>query len=370
MATLTLNDAAIPSGVTPELPAETPAAIPPGGTFEAELAQVQRTPNPQPGPRPEPVDGHGRALGSVPDGAIDSYWIGEDSRGVRTAHDPARVSLYDVPPFRPDRGTAQPNGESVIFVNGINNTQAMAANSAQQLANKTGADVRLFYNAAQGGQAREAIRAGLDNIRQAETPAVNTLANSIYHSAVAGNDLHIVSTSHGSILTRNALNVAERRLLEHYGYRDLGPLPGLYHAVDREGYLAQVQANSRAEALTAQALDNIKIETYGAGTATWPVTGPRYLHWVNTHDPVVDMAGISFQGQAVRIDDNFNPGANAVIVRFTQGEAGAVESHYLEVYVPRRAATTDSFDQMYDANRPTDGSTINIVDLPGTRIPN
>ena len=323
------------------------------------LAQV---PNPQPRPTPGARE-TGLPLGSLTTGQADGFWIGEDRGGIRRAYDPAVSSLGSVPAIRPDAGF-QRSGGSVIFVNGLQNNQAQAANAGQLIANKTGGDVRVFFNASQG--ANDIPRAIGDNLNWlgvSRTPATNQLASTIATMAANGQSLHLMSTSHGSILTRNALYVAQEQLMTRYGYQEI-KLPGLAAAVDPAGYQRQVQINSAAEAQTFRALQNIKIETFGSGTAKWDIDGPKYLHWVNTNDPVVKAAGIDFQGAAARLD-SVAAGRDAVIVRFTSGRDGATESHFMETYLPRRI-DTGSFDQVYNRGSTGNGG-LNIIDLPGTR---
>lgn len=324
------------------------------------LAQV---PNPQ--PRPTPGETRtGLPLGSLTTAQADGFWIGEDRGGIRRAYDPSVSSLGSVPAIRPDAGF-QRTGGSVIFVNGLQNDQAQAANAGQLIANKTGGDVRVFFNATQGlNDIPRAVGDNLNWLGVSRTPATNQLASTIATMAANGQSLHVMSTSHGSILTRNALYVAQEQLMARYGYQEIR-LPGLAAAMDPVGYQRQVQINSAAEAQTYRALQNIKIETFGSGTARWDIDGPKYVHWVNTNDPVVQAVGIDFQGVAARVD-GVSAGRDAVVVRFTSGRDGATESHFMETYLPRRI-DTGSFDQVYNRASPGNGS-IGIVDLPGMRL--
>ncbi len=108
---------------------------------QALLAQV---PNPQPGPAPLTREQmNGLPLGSLNNGAVDGFWIGETGNGVRRAYDPGLTPMGAVPAIRPDAGFPRTGG-SVIFVNGLNNDPAAAANAGQLSANKTGGDVRVF----------------------------------------------------------------------------------------------------------------------------------------------------------------------------------------------------------------------------------
>lgn len=329
---------------------------------EALLAQV---PNPQPGPAPlTRAERSGLPLGSLQTGAIDGFWVGESGNGVRRAYDPGVTPLGQVPAIRPDAGFAR-SGGSVIFVNGLNNNEAQAANAGQLIANKTGSDVRVFFNATQGANdIPRAVGDNLNAIGVSRTPAANALASTIATSAAAGQDLHIISTSHGSILARNSLIIAREQLLSQYGYRDIA-LPGLRAEVDPAGYQRQLSVNANAERRTFEALHHIKFETLGSGTATFPVAGPRYLHWVNTNDPVTWATGIDFQGVAPRLE-SIQPGFNAVVARFTSGAQGAVASHFLETYLPTRNAT-GNFDRVYNANASGNGN-VSIVDIGKVRL--
>lgn len=329
---------------------------------------AQATPNPQPGPaRPQPVPLSGQPLGTFSDSTVNGFWIGETSNGVRRAYDPRTTALGSVPAIRPDAGFARTGG-SVIFVNGIANTQANAANAGQLIANKTGGDVRVMYNATQG-TIQDVVRGAGDNFStfgvNFQAPA-RALGSTIYHSARNGDSLHIMSNSHGSTLTRNALYLARDQLLKDFGYREIG-LPGLEHALNKEAYFQQLRTNETAIARTNAALNNIKVETFGAAVGNFDVPGPKYLHWVNTNDPVVQGAGIDYQGNAAKVG-SLNPGANSVVVRFTSGTNGDIKAHYLETYIPTRVGV-GSFDQIYNRYSGNNGAgSPTIVDLPGTRL--
>ncbi len=335
-------------------------------TDEAALAQAIGDPGW--GVLAEPLpDGHGQALGTVDEGSIDGYWIGESDHGVRRAFDPDRSAYTSVPAISPDPGTTAANGESVVFVNGLLNNQGASANAGQLIANKTGADVRVFYNASQG--LNDPLRAVGDNINLlgvSRTPAAENLANSIFHSALDGQDFHIQSTSHGSILTRNAILIARERLQEHFGYESIS-FPGFAATVDPAGYQAQVAENSRAVSQAHDALGNIKIETFGSGASAWP-DGPKYVHWVNTNDTVAWSVGVNHGGLAPRIDIGnlgIAPGNDAVIIRFEAASPGLTDAHYMETYLPKRQLI-DSFDQVYNQFAPTnDANSYNIVTING-----
>lgn len=328
---------------------------------------AQAAPNPQPGPaRPQPLPLSGQPLGTFGDSTVNGFWIGESPNGVRRAYEPRTTPLGSVPAIRPDAGFAR-NGGSVIFVNGIANTQAQAANAGQLIANKTGGDVRVLYNASQG--INDVPRAAGDNFSTFGVnfqPPARALGNTIYHSALNGQPLHIMSNSHGSTLTRNALYLAREQLLTHYGYREM-KFPGLEHDLNRDAYFQQLRTNNEAMARTNAALGNIKVETFGAAVGNFDVAGPKYLHWVNTNDPVVQAAGIDYQGNAAKVE-SLNPGANSVVVRFTSGTNGDIRAHYLETYIPTRV-NTGSFDQIYNKYSGNNGAgSPTIVDLPGTRL--
>lgn len=331
---------------------------------------AQATPNPQPGPaRPQAIPVSGQPLGTFSDSTVNGFWIGESANGVRRAYDPRTSALGSVPAIKPDAGFARTGG-SVIFVNGIANSQANAANAGQLIANKTGSDVRVMYNATQG-TIQDVVRGAGDNFStfgvNFQAPA-RALGNTIYHSARNGQSLHIMSNSHGSTLTRNALYLARDQLLKDFGYREIG-LPGLEHALNKDAYFQQLRTNETAIARTNEALNNIKVETFGAAVGNFDVPGPKYLHWVNTNDPVVQGAGIDYQGNAAKVG-SLNPGANSVVVRFTSGTNGNIEAHYLETYIPKRVSV-GSFDQIYNKYSGSNGAgSPTIVDLPGTRLNN
>ncbi len=325
---------------------------------------LAQTPNPQPGPAPLTREQmNGLPLGSLNNGAADGFWIGETSDTVRRAYDPRFTPMGEVPAIQPDPGFAR-SGGSVIFVNGLNNDQAAAANAGQLIANKTGGDVHVFYNATQGpNDVPRGIGDNLNWLGVSRTPAARQLASTIATSAANGQSLHLVSTSHGSILTRNALYIAREQLLEQNGYRNIR-LPGLEYTLNREAYERQVQVNAQAQATTYRQLGNIKIETFGSAAARWDIGGPQYVHWVNQNDRVAALSGINFQGLAPRVD-TIDAGDNAVIVRFIEGPTdlvgGLTTSHSLETYLPKRI-NLGSFDQVYNQHSTGSGG-ISIVDI-------
>ena len=332
---------------------------------QPRIILAQATPNPQPGPAPRtPEEMSGLPLGSISDSGADGFWIGESDNGVRRAYNPQFAPLSSVPAIQPDAGFNR-SGGSVIFVNGLQNTQAAAANAGQLIANKTGGDVRVFYNATQGlNDVPRAIGDNLNILGVSRTPATKSLGSTIYFTAKAGKPLHVMSTSHGSILTRNALYIARERLLADFGYKEI-QFPGIAHGLNPTAYQAQLQTNSRAFTQSNAALRNIKIETFGSGTGKFDIPGPKYVHWTNTYDPVVELSGISYQGNAAKLD-SLDPGEKSVVVRFSSGTPGAVEAHYMETYLPARI-NTGSFDQVYDANSGKSGN-VTIVDRPGTKL--
>jgi hypothetical protein len=340
-----------------------PAQVAPRDRSPVILAQA--TPNPQPGPAPQtPEQMSGQPLGALSDSGADGFWIGESSNGVRRAYNPQFAAMNSVPAIQPDAGFTRTGGV-VIFVNGLQNKQSDAANAGQLIANKTGGDVRVFYNATQGlNDIPRAVGDNLNVLGVSRTSATKSLGSTIYFTAKAGNTLHIMSTSHGSILTRNALYIARERLLADFGYREI-QFPGIEHGLNPTAYQQQLQTNNQAFIKSDTALRNIKVETFGSGTGKFDIPGPKYLHWVNTHDPVVDLSGISYQGNAAKLD-SLEPGDKSVIYRFTSGTKGAQEAHYMETYLPARIGA-GSFDQIYNPNSGKSGN-VTIVDRPGTRI--
>jgi hypothetical protein len=332
---------------------------------QGPIILAQATPNPQPGPAPQTAEQMSRQpLGALSDSGADGFWIGESDNGVRRAYNPQFAPLSSVPAIQPDAGFTRTGGD-VIFVNGLQNKQSDAANAGQLIANKTGGNVRVFYNATQGlNDIPRAIGDNLNILGVSRTPATKSLGSTIYFTAKAGKALHIMSTSHGSILTRNALYIARERLLADFGYREI-QFPGVEHGLNPTAYQQQLQTNNQAFIKSDAALRNIKIETFGSGTGKFDIPGPKFLHWVNTHDPVVDLSGISYQGNAAKLD-SLDPGVKSVVYRFTSGTKGAQESHYMETYLPARIGA-GSFDQIYDPNSGKSGN-VTIVDRPGTKI--
>src|ERR1044072_8160255 len=135
------------------------------------------------------------ARASQGDRQFDGLFVGAGGR----TYSPS-TSLGNVQPVLPRNGVT--SDETLIYVNGINTSKDAQLNSLQQIADRTGARVVGIHNATQG--------ATLDIGR---TPAVDTLASTVYDEITAGRNVHLMAHSQGGLITSRALTDVRNRLI-------------------------------------------------------------------------------------------------------------------------------------------------------------
>jgi hypothetical protein len=273
------------------------------------------------------------SLGGKSNDDVNGFIIGEGGK----IYDPSKTDLNTIPTIKPTNRAL--NGETVVFVNGISNTQQQAYQAAQRLANETGAEVRVLYNSTRGAIA-DYTRGAIGDGWLTDNRSVQNLSNLIYDAASSGRELHVVATSNGAAITKDALHKAQDRL-----FSDNNRNTGAF-GLDPSGRNAAVQTTQRQ-------LGSIQIETFAPVIDSFNgVIGPKYLHYLNKQDSAslaelrrplerpfndnvqIDNAGVN--ARVIRIDDNRVPG---------DGNGG----HYLETYLPHRQGT---FDDVYRTAAP------------------
>ncbi len=272
-------------------------------------------------------------LNEKSDGDVNGFVIGQGGK----VYDPSKTALNAIPTIKPTNRA--PNGETVVFVNGISNTQQQAYAAAQRIADQTGAEVRVLYNSSRGAIA-DYTRGALGDGWLTNNQSVQNLSSLIYDAARSGRELHIVATSNGAAITKDALHKAQDRLFDNNN-RNTGAL-----GLDPGGREAAVQ-NTRRQ------LGSIQVETFGAVIDSFNgVGGPKYLHYVNKQDSA-NLAILRRPVEAPLNDDIQvdNAGANARVIRINDNRVPGDSNggHYLETYLPNRQGT---FDDVYRTATP------------------
>jgi hypothetical protein len=264
---------------------------------------------------------------------VNGFVIGQGGK----IYDPSKTDLNAIPTIKPTG--RPPNGETVVFVNGISNTQQQAYDAAQRIANQTGAEVSVLYNSTRGSIA-DYTRGAIGDGWLTNNPSVQNLSNLIYDAAKSGRELHIFATSNGAAISKDALHKAQDRLFSDNNRNNsaLGLDPG--------GREAAVK-NTRRQ------LGSIQVETLGPVIDSFNgVNGPKYLHYVNKQDSA-NLAILRRPVEApfndgIQVD---NAGANARVIRINDNRMPGDSNggHYLETYLPNRQGT---FDDVYRTAKP------------------
>jgi len=224
--------------------------------------------------------------------------------------------------------------EDVIFINGINTVQEGFVKDLDVIDNAAqGAHVLGVFNASRG-PARDWKRGYFDQLDPKGNPAIISMAKAIEHVAAAKRNIVIVAHSQGAAAVSQALRIA------------------------REALYAKYNPDQVAEMLAS-----LRIETHGAAGCNF-IDGPRYVHYINSEDPLPHMMGLS---RGLSLSTIHYPGKNAVFRYFTQRgafhqdnpKAGPLEKifdyyddvgHSLSIYAQHRVP----FDEAYAAgsNKP------------------
>src|SRR3712207_5493736 len=235
---------------------------------------------------------------------FDGLFVGAGGR----TYSPS-TPLSQVPAVLPGDGRVPT--ETVVYVNGIITTKDGQFCSLRQIAARTGAPVAGVHNATQGGFV-DVLQSVGDTLDVGHSPAVDTLADTVYAEIKAGRTVHLMAHSQGALITSRALADVYQRLRVEDGL-------------------------SRREA--ERLLGRVEVETFGGAAGSYP-DGPRYVHYVNRRDAVPGLFGLGpFANPLVR------PGRGAVVHRFSEGDdAHGFEQTYLPRRVPFEQARRRDFD--------------------------
>jgi hypothetical protein len=276
---------------------------------------------------------------SKPAKTYDGMYIGADGY----AYPPDKFKASEVPPFKPNPPVAQP-APTQYYVNGIltsptddrpraadgsfqdNEKSIQADGEAQKIANATGTNVVLIYNATEG-EAADFAQAANDVLLTefSSNPAADTLASAIYEDVKAGRQVNVTGYSQGSAITARALHQVRDRL-----YNDTGGVLGHLPFVGDE--------NRRA---LDRMMGQIHVTTFAGAGANFP-DGPSYDHYVNSKDPVPNFAGlgglnglVGHPGRGARVHEFEDPGAPGADLLSAEGV------HGLQNYLAEHARVQD-----------------------------
>jgi hypothetical protein len=240
----------------------------------------------------------GRSAGAKSDRVYDGHLVGAGGRTF-----PPGTPLRDIPGVTP-RGNPNPS-KTFLYVNGISNTKDQQFQSMQQVADRTGAKVIGVHNATEGMVA-DLAQCVKDKLGKGNNPAVTSLADTVYAELKAGRSVHLVGHSQGGLITSRALKDVSNRLRVEDGL---------------------------SRAATEKLLGKVNVETFGAAAGTYP-NGPKYVHYVNTRDPVPTLFG---QGNGKGADEFLrSAGRGAVVHRFEHGKGMSGTHGLADAYLPYR----------------------------------
>jgi hypothetical protein len=275
---------------------------------------------------PPGMNRHNQKLSDLRGITVDGFYLGIPRTGPGAnetrVYDPDITSYRDVPAYRPKGVSIR--GSRQIFINGQNVQHGGVAVRAGKVAQSLGRETVALMNETTGVRANDFLNSfDMQEGNVVDRKAIAVATRAIYYSAKKGEPIHFVAHSQGALVLQIALADARAKLVAEYG-----------------------AANAE------QMLGKVSVETYGA-----PVTnvrpfasGPRYIHFVNTDDPVPTIlrrSGNPF--------DTTWAGKNAVIFQFSSGDKDAVKAHSLDLYLKMRGSL--SFDQIYSRYAWTDGNT-------------
>jgi len=208
----------------------------------------------------------------------DGDYLGADG----CPYDPRQTDWTDVPPIRVG---PQRSAEPLFYINGANHRVKWMLAENYVLARDLGRPVIGVYNGTLGGRFPDALLRGLFPGR-----IVDTLTTLLWQHVSQGKSIEIRAYSQGTIEMSHALQAVRDRLAQQYPAEQVDARMGLIH-----------------------------FETAGSAIKSFP-DGPRYVHYVNLHDPVPKAAGVLASGS--------HPGRGAIIACFAAYDHDPIENRY------------------------------------------
>jgi hypothetical protein len=297
-------------------------------------APSQQMENPQPPPAvaPAPAAEGPQALSpNMNPSYYDGGLIGADGKIY-----PASSSFASIRPVTPWSRPVAAGEPMIIYVNGISTPPSMANYHMHNIAAYTGQPVIGVYNATDG-DIQDVLQGICDKANIGYNPAVETLTREIQRALITNEKLHLLGESHGALVISRSIGHA----------RD---------ALKKAGW------NSNDIEIR---LSNITVETFGGSAWSYP-DGPRYVHYINEHDPVPFHFGLTAYGLSsdkvaeleatinqpdwirrigivmdvfdTRYFSTLHPGRDARIVRFRYNPPNAewLDTHMVETYLQYR----------------------------------
>ncbi len=185
---------------------------------------------------------------------------------------------------QPVRPSSRDGAEQVIFVNGMRVRPAAFMENMRAVAESAdGCVVHGVYNGSRSG-GRDVIRGYKDHLRAHENPAVLQLARAFERAIIRKHGLHVIAHSQGAAVTAEALRMARNNVASRFSW-----------AYAQDGLLG------------------LRIETHGAAGCRF-IDGPRYVHYINTEDPVPHFSGLA---PGLCLSRIHRPGRDAVMRYFS-----------------------------------------------------
>jgi hypothetical protein len=231
----------------------------------------------------------------------------------------------------------------IIFVNGINCNEDVAAGIGEQFANACSSPVFLLYNQSIH-LVHDVAESVTDKIGLTRKPAAEALSRLLLEAFEQSQPLHLAAHSHGAVVVSQ----------------------GISYAIDEIKKRGPDQPSKFSEWL-----GSITVETFGGAATQYP-DGPRYIHYVDPRDLIPWFAGVAKHGLseeqirqheevaisndlATKISKVFipvttgflKPGKNSRIIRIAElNQSGAQsEFHSLKHYISNRRIPSEILSQ-------------------------
>jgi hypothetical protein len=155
----------------------------------------------------------------------------------------------------------------IIFVNGINCNEDVAAGIGEQFANACSSPVFLLYNQSIH-LVHDVAESVTDKIGLTRKPAAEALSRLLLEAFEQSAPLHFAAHSHGAVVVSQ----------------------GISYAID------EIKKRGPDEpSKFSDWLESITVETFGGAATQYP-DGPRYIHYVDPRDLVPWFAGVAKHG--------------------------------------------------------------------------